>query len=253
MAGPKQTVIVGDKFPTYSCGEIKVVNYTGTTAVTVVFEDGTTRLTSVAQIRNGLIRNNFKPIICGVGYLGVYGYASKGNIMKKTPEYVAWVGMLERCYNNLTQSSRKAYIGCSVDVEWHNFNTFATWYKNQNGYGKGFHLDKDLTVFGNRVYSENTCALIPSAVNKLLELRENGRGDNPLGVHWCVTNKSYIAQVHRGSGKPYIGSYSNKEDAFYAYKVEKELYIKKVAEDNISVLSNAIYDNLMNYSISITD
>lgn len=253
MAGPKQTVFIGDVFPTQNHGNIEVVKYEGTTKVTVRFEDGTTRLTHVSQIRNRSVKNNFQPIINGVGYLGTDHYLYSGKTIKVIPEYVAWVGMLRRCYDVDHLEKFPNYVGCTVTKDWHNFSIFAEWYKLQVGYGKKWHVDKDHTVLGNKVYSPETCSLVPPEVNNLLLDRRALRGDCPIGVHYSAPHGKYIAQAHSGNKSTYIGIYLTPEDAFAAYKVVKESYVKVVAEKYKDVLSDAVYNTLTNYVVLITD
>ena len=81
------------------------------------------------------------------------------------PFYDRWHGMLRRCYSAAWQSRHPAYIGCSVDKRWHSFVAFREWALSQPQW-EGLHLDKDLLVPGNKVYSPETCLFIPQSVNK---------------------------------------------------------------------------------------
>ncbi|WP_423172691.1 hypothetical protein, partial [Stenotrophomonas sp. CASM112] len=66
----------------------------------------------------------------------------------------------------------------------------------QVGFGvKGFELDKDLLIKGNKVYSENTCIFIPAEINLLLIKREASRGEHLIGVSWCNKRKAFEARV----------------------------------------------------------
>ena len=60
-------------------------------------------------------------------------------------------------------------MDCSVYEGWHNFQNFAKWYED-NYYEieeEQMHLDKDILVKGNKVYSPDTCVFVPETINGL--------------------------------------------------------------------------------------
>lgn len=124
------------------------------------------------DIKTGLIRNPYYPSLAGIGYVGVGKYGSKvTNEKGKIIEwyvYKRWVNMLERCYRNENSLHHKTYIDCTVDEKWHNFQNFAEWYIKQPGYDMGFELDKDLLKGESKIYSEDTCVLLPREINMML-------------------------------------------------------------------------------------
>lgn len=199
-----------------------------------------------------MAKDIFKPSVYGIGYLGVAPDEYPGGNLGNSREYETWKGMLRRCYNNATQEKHPSYKDCYVHSDWHNFNTFALWYKNQIGYDAGWHLDKDLTFTGNKVYSAQTCALVPRDINNLFVDRHAFRGVTPIGVYYDRVKCKYIARVGEG-GSNYIGTYSTAHEAFNAYKGRKEAYVKVLAERYRKDLSTVIYENLMNFAVDITD
>ena len=50
-----------------------------------------------------------------------------------------------------------------------------------------------------------------------------------------------------------VGSFDTPEEAFQAYKTEKENYIKEVADKYKNLISQKVYQSLYNYQIEITD
>lgn len=251
--GPQQRVFVGDVYPTDNFGNITVIEYNGTNDVLVKFEDGNLKKTSVTAIKRKSVKNNFKPVIYGVGFLGEYEYASVYNL-KRSPAYVAWVSMLKRCYDSTNKKSLKNYYGiCTVDSKWHNFNTFEKWYNSNCKSNSNYLLDKDLKLFGNKVYCEEYCSLVPIEVNNLLLKREALRGDYPIGVSLHKPTGKFVAQCHSGSPNTYIGLYQTVNEAFLAYKKVKEGYIKKVAEQFKEYIDPVVYNNLINYEVTIDD
>lgn len=243
----------GDVFPTNNSGDATVVEYINCRDVVVQFSDGRTKSVFAGDLRSGLIKNNYYPNVLGIGYLGDGEYMTRRSGTAMTAEYNAWTGMIARCYDEKSLSLHPTYIGCSVCEEWHNFQNFAGWYSKQKKSGSGWHLDKDLTVLGNKIYSPETCALIPQEVNKLLLTRKIIRGEYPQGVCTDKRYGTFSANIRKYGVRTYIGTYPTPEAAFTAYKKAKELHVKEVAEKFKQEISEAIYENLMNYTVSITD
>lgn len=114
-------------------------------------------------------------------------------------------------------------------------------------------MDKDLLFRGNKVYSPVTCCFVPPEINKIILKRQRRRGEYPIGVH--KQRNSFLALLHRYGKQEYIGTYSTPEEAFSAYKQEKEAYIKEVAKKYYSEgkITKRVYDALMKYEVEITD
>lgn len=172
---------------------------------------------------------------------------------RKTPSYQAWTSMLERCYSSKYQNKGRAYLGCSVCEEWLLFSNFKEWFDNpKNNYQQGFHLDKDILMKGNKIYSPDTCSIVPASINSLLTNRRNHRGKYPVGVNKTRSGK-YVARAC--VGKRHIGVYETVQEAFCAYKNAKEKYIKELAERYFQEgkITKKVYNALMTYEVEITD
>lgn len=76
-----------------------------------------------------------------------------------------WRGMLRRGYSEECKTKHKTYRECVVCQEWHLFSTFKEWFDKH--YVEGWHLDKDILVKENKVYSPETCCFVPSEINAL--------------------------------------------------------------------------------------
>jgi hypothetical protein len=257
MRKTPETIPVGSVFVTRSSGSATVIKYEGCNQITVQFEDGTTKITASKELRTGSLKNNFAPYVHGVGFLGEGSYKAKAKGQKSgsTIEYEVWRGMLRRCYDVRSFIKHPTYVGCTVEQSWHNFQVFAEWYTKQKGFQERWHLDKDLLNIGNKVYSVTSCCLIPARVNSLFTGANKGkRGSCPKGVHFCNTKKMYIAQIHReGAAQDYLGTYSTKDQAFAAYKVAKESYVKQIAKEYKEDLPERVYENLVNYVVNADD
>lgn len=125
------------------------------------------------NFKRGEIKNPYDRSVFNIGYIGVGKYMTRNTKLKK-PEtsYETWTSMLERCYKN--EKTFPAYFGvCSVCEEWLNFQNFAEWF-HENYYecNDRLHVDKDIILQGNRIYSPDTCLLIPQKLNVLFRRKE---------------------------------------------------------------------------------
>ena len=198
-------------------------------------------VTRLSHINSGSIRNPYKPSVYGIGYIGVGPYKSC-NDGRKTVEYDAWNHMFTRCYSNVYQDKNPSYVGCTVDPIWHNFQNFAHWYCYTGYYNIGYHLDKDLLVQGNRIYSPNTCTMLPAELNSTLQVKETDRL-LPTGV--LKTNSGYKAQFNNLSEKAYLGTFNTIEEAHQQYRLAKKRQLIKLAIKYEGRISMVAYQALL--------
>jgi len=192
-------------------------------------------------------------LIYGVGWNdGKYPVFTKQG---KTACYRIWSGMLERSYCLKVQKKQPTYRNCSVSKDFKSYSYFHEWCLEQISFGqKGFQLDKDLLVRGNKVYSENTCLFLPSEINKILTKREACRGNLPIGVALRPKWNRFSAQGTFGNfHKKHLGFFGTAEEAFSVYKQVKESYIKFQAEQWKAFIDPRAYAALMAYEVLITD
>lgn len=123
-----------------------------------------------------------------------------------------------------------------------------------DGNGNSFQLDKDLLVKGNKVYSETICVFLPNEINSLLTKRTASRGEYLIGVSWSETNKAFIARVNKNTGKSkHLGYFKTELEAYNAYKVAKESFVKEQANEWKDQIDPRAYNALMKYTVEITD
>ena len=249
---------VGKVFKSKSSGDFKVLKYNDSANVVIQFlKTGYETLVQLTNVRNGYIKDPYLPSVYGVGILGTK-YPSKVSGVT-TKEYVPWCSMLKRCYSDSYKKKNPTYKDCEVSENFKSYEYFYEWCHKQVGFGNDgngnpFHLDKDLLVKGNKVYSENTCVFIPSEINSLLIKREALRGEYLIGVYWSKTNKAFKARVCKNKGKSeHLGYFKTEIEAFNTYKQAKESFIKEQAEKWKSQIDPRAYEALMNYTVDITD
>lgn len=174
-----------------------------------------------------------KKLVYGVGindveYVTTYK-DSDGNTIH-CPYFAKWKSMLRRAYDPIFIAKRPTYEDCTVHPSWLRFSTFRKWMDTQDWQDK--HLDKDLLVQGNKEYGPYTCVFVSGAVNNLMCLRENRRGDLPLGVSTTtIKGHSYFkASCSMYGKKKTIGYFKNPEEAHKAYVSAKLAYIKELAD-----------------------
>ena len=110
------------------------------------------------------------------------------------------------------------------------------------------HLDKDILVKGNKVYSRDNCIFVPSRINLIFKGKFNGISE---------INDKFRVRFNINGKLESFGTYDTIEQAFLVYKHEKEKYIKevidsyegKIPEPHYSKLRDAMYE----YEVEIDD
>lgn len=249
---------VGKVYKTLNSGDFKIVKYNDSRNVEIQFlKTGYRKVAEMKEVKSGEIKDPYLPSVYGVGVLGAK-YPTRVNGVK-TKEYVLWTNMLVRCYSDSSKKRRPTYEGCEVSDNFKNYEYFYEWCNKQIGFtNEGnenpFHLDKDLLIKGNKVYSEDTCVFIPAEINTLLIKCAATRGEHLIGVSWHKTRKAFVAKVNKSKGKrEYLGFFNTEIEAFKAYKIAKESFIKEQANNWKSQIDDRAYEALMNYTVEIDD
>ena len=245
---------VGKVCKSKSSGDFKVLKYNGYGNVEIQFlKTGYEMVARLGDIKNGSIKDPYSPSVFGAGILGTKYPINEGGI--QTKEYELWCNMLRRCYSDSFKKKQPTYEGCEVGDKFKSYEYFYEWCHIQIGFAnKDWQLDKDLLIKGNKVYNESTCVFIPKDINSLLTKSAASRGERLIGVHWCNTNKAFVATVSKGKGKrERLGLFNTEIEAFHAYKQAKECHIKEVANKWKDEIDPKAYEALMNYQVEIDD
>lgn len=245
---------VGKVCKSLNSGDFKIVKHNNATNVEIQFlNTGFETFTTFGNIRNGSVKDPYSPSVHGVGILGTKYPSRVDGVLTK--EYELWSNMLKRCYSDSAKKKQPTYIGCEVSDKFKSYEYFYEWCHSQIGFtNKGWQLDKDLLIKGNKIYSESTCVFIPREINQTLTKRTTSRGEYLIGVYWSKRDKAFVAMVCKNKGKQeYLGLFKTEIEAFNAYKHAKESFVKEQAEKWKGKIDNRAYKALMDYEVDITD
>ena len=169
--------------------------------------------------------------------------------------YEKWKCMLSRCYQPGFVEKNPTYNGCTVCDEWKYYSNFRRWFYASFRPKLKQELDKDILVKGNKLYSPDTCCLVPHRINCLLEKNDGNRGVLPIGVNKSFYEGKYTPTIHIGNVTRILGNFDTPEAAFKAYKDAKEAYIRLEATIayNQGFIDKRVYKALINYKVEIDD
>lgn len=211
--------------------EMKIIRYRNAGDITVEFQDEH-KFTTHATYSN-FTRGMFNPYdktIFDIGYYGTGDYVPRRTEFENKM-YDIWRVMIQRCYstNEKTRENYSCYTGCTMSDDWHNFQNFAKWY-DENYYDLGdnkrMHVDKDILIKGNKLYSSETCLLIPQKINMIF--MSKSRSDDLPNCIIPMKNGKYKTRYNT----TYLAtSYDSTEDAVKAHDIEKRIHIREVINE----------------------
>ena len=198
-----------------------------------------------SNFKKGQIKNPYDRSVYGVGYVGEGIHIIIKN-KKVSLSYEVWSEMLARCYLKERQHLHKAYYGIvTVCDEWQCYHRFANWYEEHAYECDGrLHLDKDILCPGNKIYSPETCLLVPQRINMLFLNKSNKRG-LPNGI--MKYSNGYLAKY---DGKE-IGVYLTVEEAYYAQTKKKKEEVVRIANEYKKVIPEKVYNALIAFEFKI--
>jgi hypothetical protein len=231
---------------------MKIVKYNRCDDIWVQFEQGKPIHAQYSNFVLGNIKNPYDKDVYGVGYLGEGEYKTriKGIV---TNHYKMWFPMMVRCYSDKYKTKQPSYTNVFASEEWHNFQTFSKWI-DANYYeieGERMCLDKDILIKGNKIYSPDTCLIVPIKINNLFIKSASRRGNLPIGVE--KDEYGFRAAMCKQGKRNSFGHFKTPEEAFLTYKIQKEQHIKEIADQYKDKIPKKIYDALYSYKVEITD
>jgi hypothetical protein len=167
-------------------------------------------------------------LVCGIGKNDAsYNVSIYKKIEDKVisifecPFYAKWVNMIERCYSKRRLKMFPSYAGCTVCEEWLTFSNFKAWMENQDWQGK--ELDKDILVYGNTIYSPDSCACVSRRLNLLCSDRSRSKRKLLQGCRFCKVTGKYQSQCFdmKRNKQVSIGYFNTQEESHKAWKAKK--------------------------------
>ena len=155
--------------------------------------------------------------------------------------------MLARCYTERIHKKSPNYADCTVVEDWHLFSNFRKWMETQEW--EGLHLDKDILVPGNKVYSPETCVFVTQEVNAFYNDHGRARGPWPIGVTFHKkTFQGKCTDVLLGK-EIHLGTFQTPEEAHAAWLDHKreQAWILASRQKDARV-AKALIDRYENYT-----
>jgi hypothetical protein len=198
----------------------------------------------------GEVLNPYDKSYYGVGCLGEI------NASEHNKAYSVWRFILKRCYkNNNIDLRAKSYLNCTVSDEWLTFKNFCAWYE-ANYYPIGNEkmcVDKDILIKNNKIYSKETCLIVPNRINMLFAKCKGNRGNTVIGVSYDKRSGKYrVSASDLINNKP-KGLFDTEIEAFLAYKTCKEEYIKEIADQYKNKIPSKLYNAMYMYQVDMDD
>lgn len=236
--------------------KIIIIKYNNARDIDVYFPkyNWTFKHTRYDKFKNGNIACPYESRVYGIGYLGEGKYSK--DIKKYRKIYDKWHGMMTRCYSEKYQKDNPTYKNCKVCDKWLCFQNFAEWY-TRHYYeipGEVMHLDKDILIHGNKIYSPETCLIVPDVINLLFVKSDKTRGNTLIGTSELKENrvKSFMGSCSYNN-KSCNEYFKYEHNAFLWYKLNKELVIQSIANEYKQYLPKEVYNALYNYEVEIDD
>lgn len=239
--------------------QLRILSYNSKNDVDIEFLDtGNLAKVRISSIRDGSVKNNYKPNKYGA-YFGDGPYTKR----QHPKIYNTWSHIFCRLNpeNQKNNTRNAAYKYTSICAGWYNYQNFAYWYDNYISslnpeFYNDYQIDKDILQWSKKykVYSPDTCCLVPSKLNSALsnhDVERISEPDLPIGVHRNGYGNTYTINLSIDGKHEYPGIFKNPMDAFYKYKELKEGYIRSLAKEYYSknAITKEVYDTVLNISI----
>lgn len=175
------------------------------------------------------------------------GWIGEGPYTSKHPAYVTWRNMIQRCNarcdpKKLVAKDPDCWNG--MPLEWMDFQNFAAWWdaQHESQYFSSFKLqiDKDLFCVWSRLYSPDTCALLPAQINILLKYYDPAKGvkQRKRTGKWYLTSQKYGKRVARNS-------FDTMDEAYFARLDLIRAEVISIAAPMRHIFSERVYEQLV--------
>lgn len=174
--------------------------------------------------------------------------------MSKTREYQLWVDMIKRSKSDVFKRKRQTYANIDCSNDWLLFSNFLSDISTMKGFRKtDWHLDKDILIKGNNIYSKETCCFVPVEINNIFLRNKSLKKDIPTGVYLDKKSGKFRACVSVGKKQIKYGMFTDPILAFAEYKRIKEDHIANIANKFKDELCEKVFNVLIKHKVSIGD
>lgn len=160
---------------------------------------------------------------------------------------------LGKLHNNMTQraniggsyqNKNNSYIGTSASDDFKDAHKFCEWATQQEGWGLGWSLDKDLLGGNSSIYSADTCTFLPQKINSAIIKTTRDKK-----TFISISKGKYHLKFYLGTKRIVINNLENEEIALNLYKKYREGYVRKLAEEYRNFLSEKAYKALISWEL----
>lgn len=233
---------VGKTFKTKSCGDVTLLEYKSYNKILVEFYNTGNKLwCSFSNLSRGLVYDVLaKNVANGTGFIGIGKYKPTEHKLW----HQKWAAMLSRCYDP-NDNGYYAYgaVGVTVCEEWHEFQNFAAWCENREDFQKGWELDKDIILSGNKEYQPDKCCFVPARINSLIIKSENITG------YWSDKDRRWYFSYRNKEGEKIRKGFMTQKEGQAWYAENKERVVKELAEIFKESLDKRAYEGLISWKV----
>lgn len=246
---------IGEEYFNKKGEHFVITNYKSATDLEVTFDNGYVSKTSYRNAIEGYVKNRALASIESIGIIGNMKSYESG---KPTKEYQCWHDMIVRCFSERSKKEKPTYKDVSCCKEWLVFENFYNWLQRQENYqilknsNVIWNLDKDILVKGNKIYSPETCCLVPKVINTLLLKPSKTTNIYPIGVGYDKNWKYFYSYCWKPDGtRSRHTGFKNPMDAFLQYKKDKEQHVREIAlrESKKGYITKKCYEALMRFEV----
>lgn len=158
---------------------------------------------------------------------------------RKHPVYSMWDHMLERSLSNTWKQKYPTYKDTHCCESWLIASNFAKFTKGISLHG--LELDKDILVENNKIYSPDTCLLVPQNINKFI-INTNKTGTYMLGVTYESDRNKFRARINNPftGRREYLGRFDTELLAHIAWCKKKAEFTEQYVQQGHHYLNRIL-------------
>lgn len=241
---------IGDVFTNNNNFKVVVIEINSYKDILVQFEDGEFLKTRKDSLLSGRFGKPSNKIVSGIGLNDL-------KLSVHDPIYYRWKLMLNRCYSKKYEGRNKCYETVEVCKNWWKISGYKKsidrMFNSDKLSDNDFVVDKDILNKSNKIYSEETCCIVPKEINAVFIRPLKTKGQFPTGVHFRKDINKYVSRITMYGKRTELGKFDTILEAFNVYKEAKENHVKNLANKWRGKIDEKVYHALLNWEINIDD